>query len=107
MCRLWQEVKGIEGRVQRRRFPEGGEKKLPELMKPTSGSHLSLVEEEERLPFWDFGRAGRGPIPKLGRMASPGPFSYFLISFLLFYFLISDLFPNLLQTCFNSNQTNS
>jgi hypothetical protein len=26
-----------------------------------------------------------------------GPFTIFLISFLLFYFLISDLFPNLLQ----------
>jgi hypothetical protein len=30
-----------------------------EMMKLTGGSHLSFVEEKERVPFRDFGRVGR------------------------------------------------
>jgi hypothetical protein len=37
-----------------------------EMMELTGGSHLSFVEEKERVPFRDFGRVGRGPLPELG-----------------------------------------
>jgi hypothetical protein len=68
-----------------------GEKKPPELMMPTGGSHLSLVEEGREYPFgilpgWAVGR--------LRDWAEWLPRGLFLIffSFLLFLFLFSKFF---------------
>jgi hypothetical protein len=51
---------------------------------------------------------GRGPLAGLGRMASPGPFSYFLFFFFFFCFLISFVsFAKMLQINSNHFQKNS
>jgi hypothetical protein len=58
---------------------------------------MSVRKEGLALPFRSDPGMGRGLFSRLGRKASPGgPIRIFLF-FLLFCFLISDLFPNLLQ----------
>jgi hypothetical protein len=58
---------------------------------------LSASERErEAVPFRVCTLLGFGAILRLGRIGAPWPFSIF-ISFSSFPFLISDLFPNLLQ----------
>jgi hypothetical protein len=39
------------------------------------------ARERERVPFWEFGWVGHGPLAELGRIASPQPFLIFSFSF--------------------------
>jgi hypothetical protein len=64
---------------------------------PDSGVHASVRNGEGSYRFGkNRGWAAAGFWYWAERVPR-GPFTIFLISFLLFYFLISDLFPNLLQ----------
>jgi hypothetical protein len=60
---------------------------------------MSAGERRERHTPSGFAGMGRGPLAGLGRMASPGPFSYFLFfsSFSFFLFLIFISFEKMLQ----------
>jgi hypothetical protein len=71
-----------------------GEKKLPELMMPTGGSHLSLVAEGREVPvrvrlvgLWAASVAGLNGFPGLLFV-----FFLFLFSFLISYFSITFAF---------------
>jgi hypothetical protein len=45
----------------------------------TGGTGMSAGERREGYTSSGFTEMGRGPLAGLGRMASPGPFSYFLL----------------------------
>jgi hypothetical protein len=65
---------------------------------------MSAGERREGHTPSGFAGLGRGPLAGLGRMASPGPFSYFLF-FSSFSFSVLLFLLYLLQKCFKSNQT--
>jgi hypothetical protein len=68
------------------------------------GPTYQRARERERVPFWEFGRVGRGLLAELGRIASPRPFLIFSFAF-PFPFLVFPisfiLFAKMLQI--NSN----
>jgi hypothetical protein len=71
---------------------------LGEKKELTGGSHLSARGERRAVPIREEGSLGRGLILSVGPKGSPGPFLYFyFLFFFSLFFLISDLFPNLLQ----------
>jgi hypothetical protein len=66
----------------------------------------SVAGGECSVPLREIARVGRGPVSKLGRFGSLGPFSYFLILFHFFFYFVLFL-SYLLQNSFKSIQTNS